>query len=96
MLKRVFIIWIIPNFLVIGIVSWIAGDWYLGWKPFPGMLSELGLIMLPNLVLPILLLKFWWPGSVVSIRDAPGWNWNGWRAVIVVILTFLYPMVFLT
>lgn len=53
------------------------------------MLAELGLIMLPNLLLPILVLRYWWPESVGSIRDALEWKWNGWRCVLSGIVAFL-------
>jgi membrane protease YdiL (CAAX protease family) len=90
MLKRILIIWAIANFAIVGLVSWIAGGWYIGWRVSPviGMMVELGLIMLPNLILPILVLRYWWPESIDSIRDALGWHWNGWRSFIIGILAF--------
>jgi membrane protease YdiL (CAAX protease family) len=83
MLKRILIIWIIANFAIVGLVSFLAGGWYLGWHVSPaiGMLAELGLIMLPNLILPILVLRHWWFEPVDSIRNALGWQWNGWRSL---------------
>ncbi len=83
MLKRILIIWIIANFAIVGLVSFLAGGWYLGWhvSPVIGMLAELGLIMLPNLILPILVLRYWWFEPVDSIRKALGWQWNGWRSL---------------
>ena len=58
-------------------------------SPVIGMLAELGLIMAPNLLLPILVLRYWWPESVGSIRHALGWQWNGWRSLVSGILAFV-------
>ena len=60
MLKRILIIWAIANFATVGLVSWMAGGGYMGWHvaPVTGMLAELGLIMVPNLILPILVLRY--------------------------------------
>jgi membrane protease YdiL (CAAX protease family) len=88
MLKRVLIVWLIANFLIVGAVSWLTGGWYLGWHPITGVLAELGLIMLPNLFLSIFVLKHWWPEPVDDIRAALGWSWNGWRAIVVGIVAF--------
>jgi len=91
-LKRILIIWVIANFATVGLVSWMAGEWYIGWhgSPVIGMLAELGLIMVPNLILPILVLRYWWPEPVGSIGDALGWQWNGWRSLVSGILTFVF------
>ena len=91
MLKRILITWTLANFVIAGLVSWMAGGWYLGWRasPLASMLAELGLIMLPNLILPVLILRYWWPESVSSIRDALGWRWLGWRSLAVGILAFV-------
>ena len=91
MLKRILIIWAIANFAIVGLVSWMTGGWYIGWhvSPVIGMLAELGLIMVPNLILPILVLRYWWPEPVGSIRDALGWQWNGWRSLVSGILAFV-------
>lgn len=88
MLKRTLIVWLIANLFLVGVASWVAGGWYLGWDPLAGMLAELALIMLPNLLLPILVLKHWWPEPVGRSRDALGWSWNGWRSIIVGVLAF--------
>ena len=91
MLKRILIIWAIANFASVGLVSWMAGGWYTGWhvSSVIEMLIELGLIMLPNLLLPVLALRYWWPEAVGSIRDALEWKWNGWRSVLSGIVAFL-------
>ena len=91
MLKRILIIWAIANFAIVGLVSWMAGGWYIGWRASPviGMMAELGLIIAPNLILPIFVLRYWWPEPVGSIRDALGWRWNGWRSLVSGILAFV-------
>jgi membrane protease YdiL (CAAX protease family) len=90
MLKRILIIWAIANFVIVGLVSWIVGGWYIGWhvSPVIAVLAELGLIMVPNLILPILVLRYWWPEPVDSIRHALGWQWYGWRSLVSGILAF--------
>jgi membrane protease YdiL (CAAX protease family) len=84
MVKRILIIWLIANFVIVGLASAIRGMWYDGWTHniVAGMFIQLGLVMLPNLVLPILLLRFWWTEPVGSLRDALGWRWHGWRTVL--------------
>jgi membrane protease YdiL (CAAX protease family) len=83
MLKRMLIIWVIANFLIVGLVSWVVGGWYIGWHVSPVIrgLAELGLIMVPNLVLPVVVLRYWWPEPVDSVRCALAWEWNGWRSL---------------
>lgn len=90
-LKRILIVWFIANFALVGIGSWIAGGWYLSWEvpTGVGILVELGLIMLPNLILPILVMRYGWPEPVGSIREALGWVWNGQRSVVTGLLTFI-------
>jgi membrane protease YdiL (CAAX protease family) len=90
MLKRMLIIWVIANFLIVGFVSWIAGGWYIGWDVSPVVrgLAELGLIMVPNLVLPVVVLRYWWPEPVDSVRCALAWKWNGWRSLASGLLAF--------
>lgn len=92
MLKRVLLAWLIANFLLVGTVSWFAGGWYLGWGLLPGILTELGLIMLPNIALPILLVKCFWPESAGSIQVALGWTWQGWRTFLTGIMSFLLAL----
>ena len=91
MLKRILIIWAVANFAIVGLASWLAGGWYLGWhtSPVVRMLAELGLILVPNLILPILVLRFWWPDSIGSIKDALGWQWKGWRSFLPGIFAFI-------
>jgi membrane protease YdiL (CAAX protease family) len=92
MLKRVLLAWLIANFLLVGTVSWFTGGWYLGWDLLPVTLAELGLIMLPNIALPILLVKYFWPESVRCIQVALGWTWQGWRTFITGIISFLLAL----
>jgi len=47
------------------------------------MIAELGLVVLPNLILPLLLLRYAWPVPVVSLRHALGWQRDAWRPLIV-------------
>lgn len=91
MLKRILIIWAIANFAIVGLVSWLVGGWYIGWRvsPIVSGLAELGLIMVPNLILPVLVLRYWWPEPVDSIGHALGWRWNGWRSLASGILAFV-------
>ncbi len=97
MLKRILLVWVLANFLLISIVSWLAGGWYLGWHTSPviGALAELGLIMLPNLVLPLLLLRFGWAEPVRSLREAVGWQWHGWRSLLSGVMGFVIFLLFL-
>lgn len=83
MLIRILVIWFIANFLIVGIVSWLVGEWYLGWPPAIGWLAELILIMLPNILLPVFALRYWRPEQFPSLRDALGWRWCGWPTLIV-------------
>lgn len=81
MLKRILIAWIAANFGIVGLVSWMAGGWYIGWDASPvlGGLAELGLLMVPNFVLPVLVLRYWWPEAVGNVKRTLGWQWNGWQ-----------------
>ena len=94
MLKRILAAWLVANFLIVGTISWLTGGWYLGWQYSPAviMLAELGLIMMPNLLIPVLILRSWWPESVGDLREALGWQWNGGRAVIFGIAAFLVAL----
>ena len=91
MLIRVVIVWAVANFGLVGLAAWLAGGWYLGWPvtPVVGALAELGLIMLPNLLLPMLVLRYWWPEPVTSIRAALGWRGSGRRSLLAGLLAFL-------
>jgi membrane protease YdiL (CAAX protease family) len=90
-LGRVLLAWAIANFAIAGLASWLAGGWYLGWpvSPVAVMLAELGLIILPNLLLPILVLRYAWPEPVTSIRQALGWQWSGRRSLLSGLAAFL-------
>ncbi len=90
MLKRMLVTWLVANFALVGLVSWLAGGWYLGWpvSPVLGALAELGLIMVPNFVLPALALRYWWPESIDRVRDALGWRWAGWRSLVSGLVAF--------
>jgi membrane protease YdiL (CAAX protease family) len=91
MLKRILIIWLIANFVIVSLASWMVGRWYLGWQGMPvvGMIAELCLIMIPNAVLPIIVLRYWWPETIDDLRDALGWRWRGWRCVVAGVVAFL-------
>lgn len=97
MLKRILWVWVLANFLLVGLISWLAGGWYLSWQTSPviGALAELGLIMLPNLVLPLLILRFGWAEPVRSLREAVGWQWHGWRSLLTGIMGFVIFLLFL-
>jgi membrane protease YdiL (CAAX protease family) len=81
-LKRLLLVWLAANFILAGVFALLTGGWYLRLPVLTGMAAELGLIMLPNLIFPILLLRYAWPTPVSSIREALGWQWNGWRAIL--------------
>ncbi len=85
MIKRLLTGWVLANFVIVGLVSWIGGGWYLGWHlPVAArMLVELALITFPNLIIPILILRYSWPVPVPDIRTALGWQWNRWRSLLV-------------
>lgn len=90
MLKRMLIAWIVANFAIVGLASLIAGGWYIGWDVSPVVrgVAELGMIMVPNLVLPVVVLRYWWPEPIDRVRRALGWHWNGRRSLMSGLLTF--------
>jgi membrane protease YdiL (CAAX protease family) len=90
MLKRILIAYLVANFGLAGLAAWLAGGWYLGWRlpPVLEALAEVGLIMLPNLILPVLLLKYAWPEPVWDVKAALGWRWAGWRSLAAGLLAF--------
>jgi hypothetical protein len=53
MLKRILLVWFVANFLVVGAAALLTGGWYLRWPALVRMVAELGLIILPNLLIPI-------------------------------------------
>ena len=85
MIKRIVGIWLIATFGFVGILSLAAGRWYLGLSnnTVVEVVLQLGLIMVPYILLSILALRFGWPIPIGSLRDALGWRWSGWRAVLV-------------
>ena len=91
MLKRIILIWAIANFVVVGLVSLMAGKWYIGWRvaPIAAMWLELGVIILPNLVLSIAAIRFGWLTNQTHVHTELGWQWNGWQSFVVGILAFV-------
>jgi membrane protease YdiL (CAAX protease family) len=83
--KRLILVWAIANFGIVGLASLLAGKWYIGWHVpvVVAMWVELGLIMLPNLLLSILAVRYWRLSPDSSIRAALGWQWNGWETLLV-------------
>lgn len=92
MLKRIVLVWFTANFLIVGLVSWLAGEWYLGWSLLGGLLAELGLIMMPNFLLAVLLLRRWWPVRIHDLRGALGWRWRGRRTAFVGVGAFVVAL----
>jgi membrane protease YdiL (CAAX protease family) len=86
LLARLLAIWFIANFALVGAASALAGRWYLGWaRGLPIMLIELALIQVPNLLLPLWLLR---RQGFAGLRDALGWRWAGWRTLAAGVLAF--------
>jgi membrane protease YdiL (CAAX protease family) len=83
MLKRILLAWFAANFLVAGAAALLTGGWYLWWPALVRMAAELGLIILPNLLFPIFILRYAWPVPIDNLRPALGWQWNGWRPILV-------------
>src|SRR5512140_252885 len=83
MLKRIFLVWFMANFVLAGAFALLTGGWYLRLPTSLGMIAELSLIMLPNLVFPILLLRYAWPVPVDNFRRALGWQRIGWRPLLI-------------
>jgi membrane protease YdiL (CAAX protease family) len=74
-------VWLSANFLLPGLISLLAGKWYLGWESQTlSLLAELGSIQLPNLLLPIFLLYLTRP-QTEKLKEILGWQWTGWRAI---------------
>jgi len=89
MLKRILIVWFAANFALAGLFALLTGSWYLRLPTFVEMGAELGLVMLPNLLFPILLLRCGWPIPVSDLRLALGWQWKGWRPIIIGVIAFV-------
>jgi membrane protease YdiL (CAAX protease family) len=83
MLKRILLVWFLANFVLSGVFALLTGGWYLRLPMVTGMIAEISLVILPNLILPILLLRFAWPVPVENLRSALGWQRNGWRPILV-------------
>ncbi|MBN2385817.1 MAG: CPBP family intramembrane metalloprotease [Anaerolineales bacterium] len=88
MLKRILLIWFVANFAIAGLFALLTGGWYLRLSTFAGIAAELGLVMLPNLLFPILLLRYGWPAPVSDLRQALGWQWKGWRPIFIGLIAF--------
>jgi len=72
-----------------GVACWLAGEWYLGWQPdWVVLAAETVLIILPNLLLPVLALRYGWISPVPAVRPALGWQWTSWRTVLVGMAVF--------
>ncbi|HEX7568034.1 MAG TPA: hypothetical protein VF355_05650 [Anaerolineaceae bacterium] len=89
MLKRILLVWIIANFALAGIFALLTGSWYIRLPAFVGMIAELGLITVPNLLFPILLLRYGWPVTVSDLRQELGWEWKGWRPIYIGVIAFV-------
>jgi len=92
MFIRIVMVWLVANFLIVGLVSWAAGGWYLGWQVSPVLrgLTELLLIILPNLLLPALVLRGSQRGLWTDVRKALGWTWTGRRTLVSGVLAFVF------
>jgi len=90
MIKRIVLVWLVANAVVVGLASAAAGRWYVGWtiSPMAKMWVEVLLLMLPNLVLPVLVLRYRWSEPVGPVRMELGWIWNGRRSVLTGIAMF--------
>ncbi len=83
MLKRILLVWFVANFVLAGAFALLTGGWYLRLPTKVGMVAELSLIMLPNLFFPILLLRYAWPEPAGNLKQALGWQWKGWRPILI-------------
>jgi membrane protease YdiL (CAAX protease family) len=89
LLKRILLIWLVANFALSGLFALITGGWYLGLPTLVGMLAELGLVIIPNLLFPFLLLRYAWLEPIGDIRQELGWIWKGWRPILVGMVAFV-------
>jgi hypothetical protein len=91
MLKRALLAYILANFAIIGLVMGLRGGWYAGWRQSPsaGMLAQLGLVMLPNLVLPFVVLRYEGVPGLRSQLDLLGWRWPGRRSLFAGLAGFI-------
>jgi type IV secretory pathway VirB6-like protein len=58
MLKRILLVRFTANFALAGLFALFSGGWYLRLPVFVGMMVELGPIIVPNLLFPILLMRY--------------------------------------
>jgi membrane protease YdiL (CAAX protease family) len=84
MLRRALLAYFVANFVIIGLVMWFRGGWYAGWtdNPLAGMLAQFVLVVLPNLLLPIFLLKYERTTGFSSLSDILGWHWSGRQTLL--------------
>lgn len=92
MIKRILLVWFLANFALAGVFRLVTGYWYLQLPPVIGMIAELGLVILPNLVFPILLLRYGWANPVPDIPQALGWERRGWRPIGAGVVAFIVYM----
>lgn len=88
MIKRILLAWFCANFLFAGIFALLSGGWYLRLPTYIGVGAEVGLIVLPNLLLPPLLLCYAWPEKIERLSLALGWTRNGWRSILAGVSAF--------
>lgn len=81
MIKRILLAWLCANFGFAGIFALLSGGWYLRLPALPALAAEIGLIILPNLLLPFMLLRYAWTEKIDRLLPALGWTWNGWRSI---------------
>jgi len=96
MLKRILLVWFVANFVIAGLFALLTGGWYIRLPVFVGMAAELGLVMLPNLLFPILLLRYGWPAPVSDFRQALGWQRKGWRPIFIGAIAFAIYLILST
>jgi membrane protease YdiL (CAAX protease family) len=96
MLKRILLVWFVANFVIAGLFALLTGGWYIRLPAFVGMAAELGLVMLPNLLFPILLLRYGWPAPVSDFRQALGWQRKGWRPIFIGLIAFVIYLILST
>jgi len=93
MLKRILFVWFTANFALAGLFALLTGGWYLRLPTFVRMMAELGLVIVPNLLFPILLLRYGWPAPVSDLRQALGWEWKGWRPIFIGGIAFVIYLI---
>ena len=53
------------------------------------MWVELGLIMLPNFVFPVVAVRYGWFATQNHPKTELGWRWKGWQSVLVGVVAFV-------